>query len=225
MSCELWRVSVHLLQVICHCFTCALFITSPLISPPLSTALCKTPTLRLRNERNPLSLLPLPLVDDMSLPWGIQDEDNLFLPFILAVLAPWCQAYVHARSANLFLLQSARGLRALQVLERTQSRLSVFSEPVIYSEDPSHVKQGAGKQWSEGKKPGTSQVTHTWKRPHLPLFSTGDQPVTVFSACVSFAYRNLHCSAALSRSPSPVPSPFPTPLPCSLLGKSVLPLA
>lgn len=43
---------------------------SPLISPPLSTALCKTPALRLQNKRNPLMLFLLPLLDGTSLPGG-----------------------------------------------------------------------------------------------------------------------------------------------------------
>lgn len=63
-----------------------------------------TSTLRLLNERNPLSLFLLPLVDDMSLPLGIRDEDNLSLPSLHAVLAPWCQTYVHARSTSRSLL-------------------------------------------------------------------------------------------------------------------------
>lgn len=134
MSCELWRVIVHLLQVICHCYTRTLFITSPLISPPLSRALHRTPTLRLRNERTPLSLLLLPLVDDMSLPWGIQDEDNSFLPFIHAVLAPWCQAQAHARSTSPSLLPTTGNKKQANNseggLERTQAPARCRSQPV-----------------------------------------------------------------------------------------------
>lgn len=206
--CCKWSVTVS------HAHYSALHPWSP---SPLSAALCKTPTLRLRNERSPLLQLLLPLVDDMSLPWGIQDEDSLFLPFIHAVLAPWCQACAHARSASHWSLlrawERARGFCGCW--RKTSLEWSGFRwllSPFLYSEIPTTwSRKPTNNRARERHRVQARWNTHR-EKVYLPPFSTRDQPVAVFSA-FWFLLAETNTLQLILRCPFIVPGRAP---PCHL---------